>query len=344
MRLKLTAAVFAAACVAAFACAWPACADTKALYEDAKKEGGVTWYITHYPTELAVEVGQSFTQRYPGVTVNVVRTTAEVAYQRLNQDLKAGAANCDVFSSTDVGHYIALKEKSLLAHYVPGNASKLIPEFRKYADEGYYYPTSAGLVMLIYNTKLVPAAEAPKNWPDLLDPKWRGKIALGNPGFSAYVGTWVVEMQKLYGWDYFEKLAKNAPLNGRSINDTVTMLNSGERQIGVGPDQTTLNSAARGNPVGIIYPTDGAVLMVAPSGIMANAPHPNAARLFMEFLLSAQYSRILVKSYAVPLRPEVAPAPGEKPFSEIKLVRPTDEEIFKGIPEVIEKWRDTMGN
>ena len=73
-------------------------------------------------------------------------------------------------------------------------------------------------------------ADAPKNWTDLLDPKWKDKIALGHPGFSGYVGTWVVTLRKLYGWDFFEKLAKNNPQVGRSINDTVTMLNAGERR------------------------------------------------------------------------------------------------------------------
>ena len=56
-----------------------------------------------------------------------------------------------------------------------------------------------------------------------------GKVSIGHPGFSGYVGTWVVQMKKLYGWDYFKKLEQNKPRIGRSINDTVTMLNAGER-------------------------------------------------------------------------------------------------------------------
>jgi iron(III) transport system substrate-binding protein len=128
------------------------------------------------------------------------------------------------------------------------------------------------------------------------------------------------------------------------VNDTVTMLNSGERSIAAGPDQTTLESAARGNPVAIAYPTDGTLLMIGPTSIMKNAPHPNAARLFEEFLMSPEYSRILVKNKGMPMRPDVAPPAGMKPLSEIKVVRPTDDEIVAGIPEVIEDWRDVFGN
>jgi len=84
-------------------------------------------------------------------------------------------------------------------------------------------------VTITYNNSLVAEKDAPKNWPDLLDPRWKDKVAIGHPAFSGYVGTWVVLMRKLYGWQYFEKLEKNKPQIGRSINDTVTMLNAKER-------------------------------------------------------------------------------------------------------------------
>jgi len=64
----------------------------------------------------------------------------------------------------------------------------------------------------------------------------------------------------------------------------------------------------------------------------------------MEFLMSREYSQILVKSKAMPMRADVAPAPGAKPLSDFKVVRPTDEEIVTGIPQVIEQWRDLFGN
>jgi iron(III) transport system substrate-binding protein len=190
----------------------------------------------------------------------------------------------------------------------------------------------------------VKPEDVPKNWPDLLDPKWRNQVSVGHPGFSGYVGTWVLVMRKLYGWEYFEKLEKNQPLLGRSVNDTITMLNSGERSVAAGPSGTTLVSADKGNPLALVYPTDGAVLMVSPSAVMANAPHPNAARLFMEFLLGEEHARISVKMRNESLRPEVKPLAGARPFTEVKVIRLSTAEIDKGIPEVIEQWRDTFGN
>jgi iron(III) transport system substrate-binding protein len=329
--------------VAALAFAPVAQADIKALEEAAKKEGELTWYVAHYTSEGAEDLGRGFTEM-TGVKVNVVRTTAQVAYQRLLQDLKNNQTICDVFSSTDVGHYVRLAAEGRFEKYVPETESKILPTFRNFDPAGFYHTTSAGLVVLTYNSTKVKAEEAPQKWQDLLDIKWKGKVSTGHPGFSGYVGTWVLTMKNLYGWSYFDKLEKNKPQIGRSINDTVTALNAGERQVAAGADGSTLFSAARGNPLAVSYPTDGSVLIIAPSAIMKGTKHPNAAKLFMEYLYSVEAAKINAKHFAIPLRPEVPSPPGAKAISEIKTIRPTVADIDKGIPEVIEQWRDTFGN
>jgi iron(III) transport system substrate-binding protein len=329
--------------VAALAFAPVAHADIKALEAGAKKEGELTWYVAHYTSEGAEDLGRGFTEM-TGVKVNVVRTTAQVAYQRLLQDLKNNQTICDVFSSTDVGHYVRLAAEGRFEKYMPETESKILPAFRNFDPAGFYHTTSAGLVVLTYNSTKVKAEEAPKKWQDLLDIKWKGKVSIGHPGFSGYVGTWVLMMKNLYSWSYFDKLEKNKPQIGRSINDTVTALNAGERQVAAGADGSTLFSTSRGNPLAVSYPTDGSVLIIAPSAIMKGTKHPNAAKLFMEYLYSVEAAKINAKHFAIPLRPEVPSPPGAKPISELKTIRPTVAEIDKGIPEVIEQWRDTFGN
>lgn len=314
------------------------------LYEAAKAgKESVTWYISHYSSETAENLGKGFQQKFPGVPINVIRTTAQVAFQRLSQDLKANVQQCDVFSSTDLGHYSFLKSKSLMMKYTPDAASKAYPEFQNIDPDGFFHTTSAGLVLINYNKEKMKGKELPKKWTDLLDPKWKGEVTVGHPSFSGYVGTWVVLMRKLYGWDYFKKLEANKPQIGRSINDTVTMLNAGERSIGAGPSATTLASAVKGNPVGVIYPEDGALLMIAPSSIMKGTKNPNAAKLMMEYLYSIEAAKIAAGDFVESMRPEVPPAPGGKALSEVKTLQPTFEEIEKGIPEVKELWRETFG-
>src|SRR5262249_955366 len=137
-------------------------ADIKALQEAAKQEGELTWYTSHYTSEAAEELGGDFTRVY-GVKINVVRTTAQVAYQRLLQDLKNNQTICDVFSSTDVGHLVRLKAEGKFEKYTPEDASKILPVFQDFDPDGYYHTTSAGMVVLTYNTSKVKAEDAPKN-------------------------------------------------------------------------------------------------------------------------------------------------------------------------------------
>src|ERR1700676_3304411 len=317
----------------------------KELYEAAKKEGGeLTWYTAHSDDITAQTLGRSFEALYPGIKVNVLRTTAQVAYQRVTQEIKASAIQCDVFSSTDLGHSVELKAKGAFEKYVPENSAKVFDIYKGYDPDGYYFVTSAGMIGIGYNTAKVKEADAPKNWTDLLDPKWKDNIALGHPGFSGYVGTWALTLRNQYGWDFFEKLAKNNPRVGRSINDAVTMLNAGASALaGSGPVGTLLDSLKKGNPLAMVYPTDGTVLIIAPSSIMKGSKHPNAARLFMEFLLSEGASRIWVEHFTESIRPEVSPSEGAKSAKDLKIIRPTVAEITKGVPEVIKQWRETFG-
>jgi iron(III) transport system substrate-binding protein len=316
----------------------------KELYDAARKEGELTWYTAHSDDITSQALGRSFELLYPGIKVNVLRTTAQVAYQRITQEIKASAIQCDVLSSTDLGHSVELKAKGAFEKYVPENSSKVLDIYKGYDPDGYYFVTSAGLIGIGYNTAKVKEADAPGNWTDLLDPRWKDNIALGHPGFSGYVGTWALTLRNQYGWDFFEKLAKNNPRVGRSINDTITMLNAGESAVaGSGPAATLLESVQKGNPLAMIYPTDGSVLIIAPSSIMKGCKRPNAARLFMEFLMSTHASQIWVDHFTESIRPEVPPSKIAKPAKDLKIIRPTVTEITKGVPEVIKQWRETFG-
>src|SRR6266540_4697282 len=124
----------------------------KELYEAAKKEGELTWYTAHSDDVTAQALGRDFEGMYPGIRANVVRTTAQVAFQRVSQEVKAGAMQVDVLSSTDMGHCVYLKEKGLLEKYLPENASRVLDIYKNYDPDGYYHVTSAGLIGIGYNT------------------------------------------------------------------------------------------------------------------------------------------------------------------------------------------------
>src|ERR1700675_3941706 len=116
-----------------------------ALYEAAKKEKEFTWYTAHYNSETAAALCQGFEKKYPGVKCNYIRTTAQVAYQRLAQDQKAGIAQASVISSTDQSHYTKMKQDGWLQPYKPKNLPELVDAFRSFNDpDDLFTATAAG--------------------------------------------------------------------------------------------------------------------------------------------------------------------------------------------------------
>jgi iron(III) transport system substrate-binding protein len=316
----------------------------KQLYEAAKKEGQLTWYSGILNQQICEEVGQAFSKKYPGLSVHAIKTTSQVAFQRLLQDLKAGSVLSDVFTTTDESHMAYLEGKNLLLKYVPENEKGMSKVLRGLDPNGYYHVSWVGLVTIVYNKSKVSAADSPKDWPDLTNEKWKNQIGFGSPNYSGLIGVWTVAMQKAYGWTYFEKLNKLNPLIGRSVDDPITVLNSGERLVAPGNPASAFRSAKRGNPLAVNYPTSGTLMDPSPSAIIKGAHHPNAAKLFMEFLAGQEYSQILAKNSEQPLRDDVPPPPGAKSLSDMKVLSPKVAEIEKDLPKIKEKWRDLFGN
>jgi iron(III) transport system substrate-binding protein len=321
-----------------------AAADNPALQAAAHSEGTLTWYVAQVDAQTAENLGRAFTHSNPGMNVGVIRTTGQVAFQRLLMDIKNHTPQCDVFSATDISHLPILKDRHELTEYTPANAEGLLPAFKALSDPGFSYITNAARYFLIYNKDKVKPEDVPRAWTDLLDPKWKGRVATGHPAFSGCTGTWALGIKKVHGWEFFEKLAKNNPRIGRSAVDPMTLITAGECLVGVGSANNAYATIDRGNPIGIVHPSDGLVLCVTPSGIPAHAPHPNAAKLFMEWLLSPEYARLVAADGSEPILAGIPPHPGMPPLSEQKVIPLTVDEIRTGVPEVIEQWRDTFGS
>lgn len=316
-----------------------------ALHDAARREGELTWYTVPQTSEVAEKMGRTFTARYPGIKVNVVRTTAQVAYQRLNQDLKAGTPNCDVFTSTDLAHYVDLKGRNLLLKFLPAAVARQDKRVQNMDPDGYFHASSCFMMGLVYNTQKVSAAAAPKSWADLLDPKWSGAALVAHPAYSGAAGAWCIEMRKLYGDDFFKKLAANKAHVSRSTIDAVTAVISGESSVSAGPMSLAARSAAKGNPVATLAPKEGPVLILSPTGILANTRRPNASRLFMEWMLGSEDTeRISVEEFSVPLRANAKPAPGVIGLGDANpLLAPTPPQMVAQIPKVIDAWREAFG-
>ena len=142
--------------VALFALAGVAAAQSdqeKKLYEAAKAEARLTWYTAQFDQALATKVGSAFTQKYPGIQVNVIKATAQVGFQRLLQDIKAGQIQSDVYSTTDVSQFVYLKEHGNLVKYTPEGSKKIVKAFQDIDPEGFYYVTWASLACVFVRSR-----------------------------------------------------------------------------------------------------------------------------------------------------------------------------------------------
>jgi len=310
----------------------------------AATEDSVTWYVSQTDAEQAEAMGKAFTAASPGIRVDVVRVTGQIAFQRLQMDIKNKTPHCDVFSGSDISHFAILKDQGQLLPFAPDNAAKMAPTYRALSSDGYYYVNNAARFVLIRRTDRVPDAIAPKTWTDLLDPRWKGQIATAHPAFSGGMGTWVLAVAKTHGWSYFEKLAENNPRIGRSAVDPVTLLTAGECLVSPTYGPAAYHGIDKGSPITVDQAADGAVVVVFPSAIPAAAPHPEAAKLFLNWLLSEEVSRRTSADGSDPVIAGVAPRKGVPPLDAGKVIQLSVDEIRKGVPEIIEKWRDTFGS
>jgi len=314
----------------------------EARVAEARKEGKVVWY-TGATLFTAERVGKLFEQAYPGIKVEVNRSGSERILQRLMQEAAAGIKNADVFNSSDVGHYVLLKKKGMLAKYTPVGAERFAESFRD--QDAMFFGWRAFLIVISYNSKLLSSVDAPKTWKDLLDPKWKEKLVTAHPAYSGAVATYMLALVNLYGWDYFKQLAQNKPHLRQSVHDPAQVVAAGERIVGAnGAEYFLYSQRKKGNPIGIVYPQDGVPLVVSPSAITGSSPHPNAAKLFTDFIFSKDVQQFLADSEGLYVpHPEVT-YPADKPkLSDLKVLTVDPEELERRTEEIKKRFVEFFG-
>jgi iron(III) transport system substrate-binding protein len=333
--LKATAANAAMAFAApAYAQTMEPLGITPALVAAAKKEGKVTFY-TSLDLLVAENVGRAFEAKFPGVAIRVERSGAERLFQRIQQEYNSRIYAVDVINTADAAHCLVWKRNGWLVPYLPEEVAQHYPK-DYYDPEGFFVTTRVWLSTLGYNTNLVKAEEAPKSFADLLDPKWAGKMIKAHPSYSGTIMTATFQIVRELGWDYLEKLAKQRVMQVQSSTDTPKKLALGERAVMAdGNDYNLIQLKEQGQPVEVVYPTEGTPLITGPSAIFKGAPNPNAARLFCNWLNSREAQQLLVdvaRTHSV--HAQVREKPGSRTLNEIKT--------FKDDPAGVEKTADEI--
>jgi iron(III) transport system substrate-binding protein len=281
------------------------------LVAAAQAEGSLTLYGDGLESTLQAWAA-GFTDEY-GIGVNILRMTGNELTQRFAQEASLGQAQADILSSTDTAAVAAAVEEGWIAEYTPAGADLFPAEF---GMPGYYYPVQNGFFQTVaYNPDLLSEDEIELVREDPIlaagDPRFSGRVAVGAPQASQQATAFHYLYAEGpaaddYGWEALEAIADNDPL---IFVQTVTMMQNliaGEYAIAVGlAGGVASTQTMQGAPVEFAYPpvTTGGYFA---TGVTADAPHPNAARLFMEWASSAEgnslYSQI---SQSAPTNSEV---------------------------------------
>jgi len=319
-----------------------ASAQDAALVQAAKKEGTVMWY-TSLALPSSTSIAHFFELKYPGMDVRVHRTGSQRVLQRVMQEAAAGVKTVDVIHTSDAGHFVLLKEKGMLLKYAPQGTMPFPAGFKD--KDGFYFGMRATLSVIADNPKLISDKDAPRTWKDLLNPKWKGKMVSAHPGYSGIIMTHVLALVNLYGWDYFRDLAKNSLHVVQSANDPAGVVASGERPVGVnGAEYFYYKTQKQGNPIKIIYPSEGIPLVVSPVAVAKDAPHPNAAKLFVDYIFSKESQQLLADKEGLYTGHPQVTYPADKPkLKDLKLLSVEADELEKRNAEIKKRFIEYFG-
>ncbi len=317
--------VSAAALLAASLLAIPASAANLVLY-------------TSQPNEDAQATVDGFMAANPDVKVDWVRDGTPKIMAKLQAEIEAGNPVADVLLIADTVTLERLKEAGkLLAYKSPEAASY---DAALYDADGYYYSTKLITTGIVYNTS---AAFKPTSWKDLTKAEAKGLVTMPSPLTS---GAALIHAQTLagvgsLGWDFYKDLAANGATAAGGNGAVFKSVASGEKAFGMIVDYMPIREKAKGAPVEFVFPTEGVSAVTEPVGILASSKNADAAKKFVDYVLSEKGQEGFLKLGYIPARngmklPEGFPARDSikvLPVNAAEALKTTDQDLktFSGI-------------
>lgn len=283
----------------------------------AKREGKVVWY-TSTPIEAAQKIAKLF-EEGTGIRVELFRSGGSAVVSRFAQEIAAGRVAVDVLTTSDPAASAAFAKKGLFVPFKPKNFDK-IPEAAK-DPSGLFVAQRLNMLTMFARDDKVPAAEQPKAWSDLANSKYKGKMVMPDPSFTALQLMVVGTLAKTYGWDFYEKLRANDTMIVQGHQQVSDMMKRGERVIGAeGLDSYAYDDRKAGHKISTIYPTDGTFVVPSPTAVVKGGPNPNAARVFAEFMIGDAVQTMFPEDGHYAARVDMKPPAGSPALRELKLI------------------------
>lgn len=305
------------------------------LMSGAKKEGKVVYWTTMRAPDAQALV-EGFESKYPFVKVETVRISGDQLIERAIVENRAGKISADVL---DAFSFKVLQNRGLLQPYATPEAAFYPADYKD--PQNFWVTLYCAYNVIAYNTKLVPPSDAPKDWPDLLQPRWKGKLALDDQDYYWYAG-----MLKFWGEEkgrkYMEELARQDLVWRRGRGLLTELMAAGELHAVVVtfPDLVE-QMKAKGQSVEWVKTTNPILVTLDMMGIGVKAPHPNAGKLFMNYSISKDGQEVLRKRNRISARTDIKPLTPEMDRAKLRLVA-LDPEIPTST-KYIDEFRRVFG-
>ncbi len=308
-----------------------------ASLEGAKKEGQLIFYAS-MDIQSAQRLTAVFEKKYPFIKVEGTRIGSERMASRLIAEAQTKKVQADVVSQSGFDFYGVL-QKGIFERYASPERSALPPEYRD--DKGFWTIPGATLNVIAYNKKLVPLANVPKSFWDLTDAKWQGQLLM-----DENESKWMSGMVTYYGeakaMDLMRKLARQAIQFRTGHSLLQTLLAAGERPIVVVAFANGVDRLKNeGAPIEWVT-AEPVIGLTFGLGLVKNAPHPNAARVFIDFMLSREGQEVMgISGYFVPRSDVSSPILKEAP-PKTKVI-PLPMTLAPHYDEYFQTYRKVMG-
>ena len=306
-----------------------------AVIEGAKKEGALVFYTT-MDIQNSKPLLDGFMQKYPFLKGDLVRLGGTAMVSRIMTEAQAGGNRFDVAVGISPS-YVPMREKNLIASYMSPEFPNLYNDL--YEPKGYWATVYLNTLVLGYNTKIISRNDLPKTYEDLLKPQYKQKFIIDIENHDVFVGLgqeWGQEKAVAY----FKGLAKQEPVFLRGNTNRANMVSAGERSLTFVYAQVIERMKQTGAPVDWI-PLEPVNVEVNVSMISAKAPHPNAAKLFVDYLISKDGQEFLKTFRRIGPRKDVKPDP-PKLFEGFRR-RVIAPENYKNLREITKLHNDALG-
>lgn len=303
--------------------------------------GGKLTVYTSMKESLIGALKEAFVKANPDIDFDYYSAGAGKLMAKIAAERESGKLTVDVLWHSEVPDFYQLKREGVLEPYISPEAKYV--ESPVVEPEGYFTPVRNGTLAIAYNNRFIKTP--PASWKDLHKPEFKDAFGIANPALSGTAYGSVVALVQTFGWEFFEACRDNAARIGQGSGQVVDDTAMGDLLACIAVDYITIDKIKKGATLGFVYPQE-IIMLPSPVAIMKGTPNLEAAKKFVDFLLSKEAQTIIAANGTLPVRADVElpadsllPNPHEAVQRAVKLdfetLSATKKESIKKFTEIL---------